>query len=217
MTYVRPSWWLPSLEVIWGVITGLVAMTTSVKQVYILRVFLGLCESAAYPGMITLFSTFSRDTQRHYATRASELTTGSVLVHATGNGQEDRLLPFLPGTWADDVGGDAGVHCENHGWSLRPCRVEVSIFRHHQCLMAHISCRWLFVINAIITVIWGLAGYFMIPDSPGSPNPWAFWFKRVHSEYALHRLERENRLDAKPITWAAAKYVPFIAFKTYGS
>jgi hypothetical protein len=56
MTYVRPSWWLPSLEVIWGVITGLIAMTSSAKQVYVLRVFLGLCESAAYPGMITLFS-----------------------------------------------------------------------------------------------------------------------------------------------------------------
>lgn len=67
----------------------------------------------------------------------------------------------------------------------------------------------MFVINAIITVIWGFAGYIMIPDSPQNPNPWAFWFKRVHSEHALQRLERENRLDAKPITWAAAKYVAF--------
>ncbi|KHN94025.1 Major facilitator superfamily domain, general substrate transporter [Metarhizium album ARSEF 1941] len=58
MTYVRPSWWLPSLEVIWGVITGLVATTTSARQVYVLRVFLGLCESAAYPGMITLFMSW---------------------------------------------------------------------------------------------------------------------------------------------------------------
>lgn len=56
LTYVRPSWWLPGLEIIWGIITGLIAMTTSAKQVYILRVFLGLCESSAYPGMITLFS-----------------------------------------------------------------------------------------------------------------------------------------------------------------
>lgn len=57
ITYVRPSLWLPSLEVVWGVITGLFAITKNAKQVYILRVFLGLCESTAYPGMITLFST----------------------------------------------------------------------------------------------------------------------------------------------------------------
>ncbi|KAK3707336.1 hypothetical protein LTR37_012180 [Vermiconidia calcicola] len=35
--------------------TGLVAMVTSAKQVYITRVFLGLCESSAWPGMMTLF------------------------------------------------------------------------------------------------------------------------------------------------------------------
>lgn len=60
MTYVRPSWWLPSLEVIWGIITGLFALTKNAQQVYILRAFLGLCESAAYPGMITLFSESSQ-------------------------------------------------------------------------------------------------------------------------------------------------------------
>lgn len=59
MTYVRPSWWLPSVEIIWGIITGLIAITHNAKQVYVLRAFLGLCESAAYPGMITLFSKIS--------------------------------------------------------------------------------------------------------------------------------------------------------------
>ena len=54
LTYVRPSFWLPGLEILWGFLTGLMAMTTSAKQVYVLRVFLGLCESSAWPGMITL-------------------------------------------------------------------------------------------------------------------------------------------------------------------
>lgn len=71
--------------------------------------------------------------------------------------------------------------------------------------------RWLFIINAIITVVQGALGYFMIPDSPQKPNPWAFWFKTTHAEYALHRLERENRVDMKPITWAAAKYVYWLS------
>ncbi|KAI2766822.1 hypothetical protein DTO012A8_7972 [Penicillium roqueforti] len=60
LTYVRPSYWLPGLEIAWGVLTGLVAMTTSAKQVYIIRVFLGLCESSAWPGMMTLFNGSAR-------------------------------------------------------------------------------------------------------------------------------------------------------------
>jgi MFS family permease len=54
MTYVRPSYWLTGLEVTWGVITGLMALAKNAKQIYVLRVFLGLCESSAWPGMMTL-------------------------------------------------------------------------------------------------------------------------------------------------------------------
>lgn len=57
LTYVRPSFWLSGLEIVWGVLTGLIAMATSAKQIYVLRIFLGLCESSAWPGMMTLFST----------------------------------------------------------------------------------------------------------------------------------------------------------------
>jgi len=56
LTYIRPSYWLPGLEIIWGVLTGLIAMTSNARQIYALRVFLGLCESSAWPGMMTLFS-----------------------------------------------------------------------------------------------------------------------------------------------------------------
>lgn len=55
LTYVRPSLWLSGLEIVWGVITGLIAMTTNSNQVYVLRAFLGLCESSAWSGMMTLF------------------------------------------------------------------------------------------------------------------------------------------------------------------
>ena len=59
LTYVRPSYWLSGLEVTWGVITGLMALVRSANHVYVLRVFLGLCESSAWPGMMTLFSKSS--------------------------------------------------------------------------------------------------------------------------------------------------------------
>ncbi|KAJ6445036.1 allantoate permease [Purpureocillium lavendulum] len=166
LTYVRPSWWLPSLEVIWGVITGLMAITTNATQVYILRVFLGLCESAAYPGMITLFMYWY--TPIEMAKRIGFYHSCQAIGQMMSGAMQAAIV--------DTLGGRYGLT----GW------------------------RWLFVINAIITVIWGLAGYVMIPDSPYKPNPWAFWFKERHAELSKIRLERTNRVDSKPITWKAA-------------
>lgn len=65
--------------------------------------------------------------------------------------------------------------------------------------------RWLFVINAIITVVWGFAGFFMIPDLPNNPNPRAIWFKKVHGELSMERLARNGRAEPKRVTWAGAK------------
>lgn len=65
--------------------------------------------------------------------------------------------------------------------------------------------RWLFVINAIITVIWGFLGFFMIPDLPNKPNPRAFWFRKVHAELSMERLIRNGRAEPKKMTWAGVK------------
>ena len=59
ITYVRPSYWLPGLEIGWGFVTALIAFAQNANQIYALRVLLGLFESSAWPGMMTLFSQFS--------------------------------------------------------------------------------------------------------------------------------------------------------------
>ncbi|KAI1637259.1 major facilitator superfamily transporter [Biscogniauxia mediterranea] len=63
LTFVRPSYWLSGLEICWGVITGLIALAKSARDVYILRVFLGLCESSAWPGMMTLLMLWYTPTE----------------------------------------------------------------------------------------------------------------------------------------------------------
>ena len=56
LTHVRPSTWLPALEIAWGIMTGFLALVQNANQVYALRFFIGLFESSAWPGMMTLFS-----------------------------------------------------------------------------------------------------------------------------------------------------------------
>lgn len=66
LTYVRPSYWLSGLEIMWGILTGLLATTKNAQQVYVIRAFLGLCESSAWPGMMTLLSKWRDLSRREY-------------------------------------------------------------------------------------------------------------------------------------------------------
>lgn len=65
--------------------------------------------------------------------------------------------------------------------------------------------RWLFVINGIMTVVWGFAGLFMMPDYPNRPNPRAFWFRTGDAELSMLRLARNGRMEPKKVSWAGAK------------
>ncbi|PGG96121.1 hypothetical protein AJ79_09718 [Helicocarpus griseus UAMH5409] len=167
LTYVRPSYWLSGLEVVWGVITGLIAMTKSAKQVYILRVFLGACESSAWPGTVTLFMLWYTPTELakrigfyHSCQGLGQMMSGALQAAIT-NTMEDHL----------------GIA----GW------------------------RWLFIVNAIMTVVWGFAGFFMIPDLPNKPNPRAIWFTKAHAELSMARLVRHGRSEAKKMTWEGVR------------
>ena len=51
ITRVRPSIWIPAMEVTWSVLTMLLSKCNSATQVYVLRFFIGLAESTFYPGM----------------------------------------------------------------------------------------------------------------------------------------------------------------------
>ncbi|KAF2217823.1 hypothetical protein CERZMDRAFT_80492 [Cercospora zeae-maydis SCOH1-5] len=167
MTWVRPSFWLPGLEVGWGILTGLMAMVTTAKQVYIIRVFLGAFESSAWPGMMTLFM--------HWYT-PTELAKRMGFYHscqAIGNMLSGALQAAIMST----MNGTHGLE----GW------------------------RWLFVINSIITVVWGFLGIVMLPDYPNKRNPRAFWFTRNDQELAIGRLIRHKRAEPRPVTWESAK------------
>ncbi|KAK5631156.1 hypothetical protein RRF57_006871 [Xylaria bambusicola] len=60
LTKIRPSIWIPSLEVLWSVLTILLAKCTTATQIYVLRFFIGLAESAFYPGMQYVIGSWYR-------------------------------------------------------------------------------------------------------------------------------------------------------------
>ncbi|KAK7967178.1 uncharacterized protein PG986_001455 [Apiospora aurea] len=58
LTKVRPSIWLPSLELMWSLIVMGMTGAKNVETLYALRFFTGLLEASAYPGIMTLLGNF---------------------------------------------------------------------------------------------------------------------------------------------------------------
>ncbi|KAI1100163.1 MFS general substrate transporter [Jackrogersella minutella] len=73
LTKVRPSIWIPACEVVWSVLTILLSKCKNAQQIYVLRFFIGLAESAFYPGM-----------QYVIGYRKDELAKRSCIFHASG-------------------------------------------------------------------------------------------------------------------------------------
>ena len=65
--------------------------------------------------------------------------------------------------------------------------------------------RWLFIINCVMTLVIGVAGFFMLPDSPADPNPRAKWFTKEHAALSLERLEKVGRVQPRTINWKSAR------------
>ncbi|WRT63346.1 uncharacterized protein IL334_000251 [Kwoniella shivajii] len=51
---IRPSIWMPTMELIWGILTGCLAAAKTAKVVYGLRFLIGFCEGTAWPGTVIL-------------------------------------------------------------------------------------------------------------------------------------------------------------------
>ena len=56
ITRFRPAIWLSVLELTWGFLTVALAFAKNAHQIYVLRMLIGLAESSAYPGTVSLLS-----------------------------------------------------------------------------------------------------------------------------------------------------------------
>ncbi|KAI1182800.1 MFS general substrate transporter [Nemania serpens] len=81
LTKIRPSIWIPFLEacssyqVVWSVLTILLAKCQTATQIYVLRFFIGLAESGFYPGMQYIIGSWYR---------GDELAKRSCIFHSSG-------------------------------------------------------------------------------------------------------------------------------------
>ena len=225
-------------------------MSTNVKQVYALRTFLGVFESSAYPGTVTLLSMLPNPPEMgpltDYRSPDSQCP-GYVIELGIGISESApypvSVIQYTPHELALRIGfyhscqsigrfntmtvvaladHTYNVHCAITG-SMLSNALQTAIkstmdnhlgmagWRYEERFQTTsvptdwLHTRWLFVVNAIMTVALGLAGFVMIPNWPDKPNPWAIWLKPRHYKIAVARTARFKRASNKKFTWATVK------------
>lgn len=74
LTRIRPSIWIPALELIWTILTFSQSRCNTATQFYVIRFFVGLAESAFYPGMQYVIGSWYR---------SDELAKRSCIFHTS--------------------------------------------------------------------------------------------------------------------------------------
>lgn len=60
LTRIPPRYWIPTMEVVWSVLTFSLSRCNTATQLYVLRFFIGLGESTFYPGMQYIIGSWYR-------------------------------------------------------------------------------------------------------------------------------------------------------------
>ncbi|THV04492.1 MFS general substrate transporter [Dendrothele bispora CBS 962.96] len=76
LTKFRPSIWIPSMELLWTILTFCLSRCSTAKQIYVLRFFIGLAESTFYSGIQYVIGSWYRK---------DELAKRSCIVHSSGD------------------------------------------------------------------------------------------------------------------------------------
>ncbi|KAN0066536.1 hypothetical protein ACQY0O_000630 [Thecaphora frezii] len=77
-----PTFWLPTLVVVWGIVSVIMSFVPNQASLYAVRFFLGLSESGLFPGSVFVFSLYYPRHERHY--RTALLLSGAAVSGAFG-------------------------------------------------------------------------------------------------------------------------------------
>lgn len=97
---VGPKLWLPSITIVWGVITTLQGVVHNLPGFFVIRTFLGITEGGLFPGVVFLLSQWYKREERQY--RIALFFSAASLAGAFGG-----ILAYGIG-FMNGVGGKSG-------------------------------------------------------------------------------------------------------------
>lgn len=152
---IPPRRWLPSMVLVWAVLTMCCAACTTYAQLCAVRFLQGIAEASTYCGTMYIVGSWYRP--REIAKRTAIFTAA---------GQAGTMFAGIMMTAIySTLESAAGLR----GW------------------------QWLFLLNGLITIPVGVAGFFVVPDTPEAGS--SRWLTAAEKEFALLRLP-PKRADA---------------------
>ncbi|KAG7754860.1 hypothetical protein KL911_002299 [Ogataea haglerorum] len=202
MTRLSTPYWLSSCEFIWGILTLCCAFVKSVHVLFQLRFLIGLFESSAWPGMMTIF--YSYYTQKELATRAA-LFTGSYYAGSMFTGfMQAAIYKTLNGhgglagwKWLFVINGLMTVAIASLGFYIVPDSPQNGV-EHEKGIKIPLDYRvWLFLL-AYVPAVWTTSvAYFNL------------WLKSLKTDDGSSRYSVEE-LNLIPIAGSAVQLITIV-------
>ncbi|OZJ05184.1 hypothetical protein BZG36_02208 [Bifiguratus adelaidae] len=173
LTRVRPSLYLPCLELLWFILTLSMGFVRSVHAIFAIRFLLGLAEAGFYPGMIYLIGSWY--TKEELGKRSSLFITAGSLGGLISGVMQAALLKGMNG------------------------------------VLGLSSWRWLFIIDASITLLLSTVGFLLLPDYPNNTK----WLTQEQRELAVARLAKQGRSSTRKSLNLAVFRTIFSSWQVY--
>ncbi|KAL2820914.1 major facilitator superfamily domain-containing protein [Aspergillus cavernicola] len=174
LTRVRPSYYIPTVELLWSIVTFCFASVKNVKTIFALRFIIGMLESPFAMGVLTIMGSW-------YTPRDDELMKEVEL--------SKRIAIFYSASYAASMFSgylQAGIY---HGMDGR---------------LGLPGWRWLFIFCGVISVPAALYGFFAIPDNPYNCKArWLSQEKLSHARARMEEIDRRGpvRLSVKKLKY----------------
>lgn len=155
LTRVRSRWWIPTMEVIWTILTMCISACSNIRQIYALRFLVG--ESLVYFTLICL--------------------TNAVLTFVIAAGLAESTfypgLQFLIGSWyrRDELAKRSCIFHTSSALGSMFSGYLMSAVYNLDGRGGHKGWQWLFIIDGVISLPIALAGFWFLPDVPEIAKP----------------------------------------------
>jgi ACS family pantothenate transporter-like MFS transporter len=183
-TRVRPSILIPTLEIMWSVLTFCTSSVTSASQLYAIRFLVGLCESGYFPVMIVSFAL-------------SFTTSVSPAKH----------LQYLISSWytKEERGKRVGLfYCTAALAGMFSGYLQAGAYSGLDGVYGRQGWQWLFIVCGVISLPIAFVGYAFIPDFPETTK--AFYITKEEAERQCRRLVAEGQKPLGHNPWTRKKF-----------
>ncbi|KAG7797941.1 hypothetical protein KL929_001906 [Ogataea haglerorum] len=202
MTRLSTPYWLSSCEFIWGILTLCCAFVKSVHVLFPLRFLIGLFESSAWPGMMTIFYNYY--TQKELATCAA-LFTGSYYAGSMFTGfMQAAIYKTLNGhgglagwKWLFVINGLMTVAIASLGFHIVPDSPQNGV-EHEKGIKIPLDYRVWLLLLAYVPAVWTTSvAYFNL------------WLKSLKTDDGSSRYSVEE-LNLIPIAGSAVQLITIV-------